>query len=139
MKVDLNKPTRAKAGDILHIRCSIPKGVEEQARVEIYSAVGNYEHSPHVPVKMLGTLFDGKPAMLQPTRVVLHSQRTNYEFVIPVEEDDSSFIVKQEVDSLTDLKAKVKVLHYGQARQRINRILRRTFGFMRLRTDTDLR
>lgn len=124
MREMLGKSIKAKQGDILVVDCRFPGSTRHQAKVEIFSGVKGYELSPHVPDQMASLLEQGKPMMLTPVRVVLHSERQKYQFVIPVSED-LIFAIMQDKDVKGDPSAKIKVKKYGKYLQAFGRFLRK--------------
>lgn len=130
MRVDLHKPVSARRGDTVAITASLPRDLTF-ARLYVWSAPPGMEMSPHVFThQLLAIDEEGRPAMVRPFSIYLNEQRREFkaEFIA---DEDTDFVVRQDVDVADDTKAKARIKCYGKAATALRRRVRnaiRTLG-----------
>lgn len=88
-----------RAGQIAHLHATLRKG-EEYAFIEVFSSVGDFEPSPHVPIYKMGLKENDRPSMLGATTMRLtDNYRPEQKLEIEADED-CDFYLFQDVDTM---------------------------------------
>lgn len=93
-----------RSGQTAHIHTKLRKGCD-YGFIAVFSAVGDVEPSPYVPVHKTQILRDGKPSFVTPTTIRLTRQlRPIYETSLVADEDCTLYLY-QELDTALDTHA----------------------------------
>ena len=129
MRIDLTKAAKAKPGDEVVIRCSLPRKVQH-ARISVWSSCGGAEFSPHVQNAMMNLATNGEVAMVSPMYTSLHELRKHHKISF-IADENMLVLVKQEVDDKQTPLASASIAVYGSFRQRIRYELRKFLAWFR--------
>jgi hypothetical protein len=115
MRVIIAKSKKAHAGQRVRFHVSLPKGLTN-AYVEVFSAVGDYEPSPHVQMFKANAKENGKPMMLGATSLRLSPARKVLWMDI-ISDETCRFFLMQDTDVRGELTAKGKIEVYGKFKE----------------------
>lgn len=120
MRLKISPTVNINIGDL--VTCTVKNSVKcKHSRVSVWSAVGDFEFSPHVltPVEELV----GKPIPLQPMMHTVRGANGSHTFSF-VADEKMKICVMQDIDYKGDPTAKAKVKSYGKINQKIRQYFR---------------
>lgn len=111
MRTKVAGPLKAHGGQTVRLSIKLRKGMTH-AFCELYSSVGDYAPSPHIPLQKL-MIKSSKPPMLNATTFRVSQLRPEREFEL-VADENCKFYLMQEVDRKGDPLVYGKLRAHGK-------------------------
>lgn len=126
MRLVVAGPIRARKGQKARLTAKLRKGMHH-AFCEVFSSAGWVAPSPHVPLRKLGMLKDGRPVMTGGTTMRLTDIRPEVTIELEVDED-CDFYIMQDVDVSSDPRVKARIRTNGGIWGAVAQAFRRLVG-----------
>lgn len=116
MRLNVGKSVQARHHDVVVVSAQL-RDKQSYGRMSIWSASGDDEFSPHIPLHQLGLVVDGRPDLATPMsfRLTPEVPKRSLSFFAGAA---LRFQVRQEIDVREDPLAIVKISVYGPTAQR---------------------
>lgn len=121
MRVTISPIKAVKVGDEVICRVTNTRNVKH-SRVSIWSAMGGFEFSPHLPIGSYDLITE-KPHPIKPLCKTLKGENAVCEFKF-IADEKMKICVMQDIELKDDPTAKAKVTRYGKTYQKIRRYFR---------------